>query len=168
MPVVGEYETLSIDGHTNGRAALPGMAEEDHKRVYYFIVWPNLLMSMHPDYLMVHRIAPISPDRSVIVCDWFFDPDEMAKADFDPSDVVEFWDLTNRQDWQVCELQQAGTRSRAFSTGRYSAIESGPHLFAARVADGYAADGVVTDVNRVRKSEGSARDRAQTRATGGS
>jgi Rieske 2Fe-2S family protein len=168
MPVVGEYETLSIDGHTNGRAALPGMTEEDHKRVYYFIVWPNLLMSMHPDYLMVHRIVPIAPDRSYIVCDWFFDPDEMAKPDFDPSDAVEFWDLTNRQDWQVCELQQTGTRSRAFSTGRYSAIESGPHLFAARVADGYAADGVVTDVTRVRKTEGSARDRAQTRATGGS
>lgn len=168
MPVVGEYETLSIDGQTHGRAPLPGMTEEDHKRVYYFIVWPNVLMSLHPDYLMVHRLVPIAPDRSYIACDWFFDPAETAKADFDPSDAIDFWDLTNRQDWEVCELQQRGTRSRAFSAGRYSSIESGPHLFAARVADGYAADGVVTDVSRVRKNDGSARDRAQSRAAGGS
>ena len=32
----------------------------------------------------------------------------------------EFWDLTNRQDWQVCELAQAGISSRAYRPGPYS------------------------------------------------
>jgi len=32
----------------------------------------------------------------------------MAKPDFDPTDAVEFWDMTNRQDWHVRELQQRG------------------------------------------------------------
>ena len=37
-----------------------------------------------------------------------------------PSDCVDFWDLTNRQDWHVCELSQAGISSRAYVPGPYS------------------------------------------------
>jgi Rieske 2Fe-2S family protein len=33
---------------------------------------------------------------------------------------VEFWDMTNRQDWHVCELSQAGISSRAYTPGPYS------------------------------------------------
>ena len=68
----------------------------------------------------------------------------MARPDFDPSDAVDFWDLTNRQDWAVCERQQAGTRSRAYDAGRYSLMEDMVHAFDLMVADGYAADGVTT------------------------
>ncbi|MEY3495526.1 MAG: hypothetical protein RI921_886, partial [Chloroflexota bacterium] len=28
------------------------MTETDAKRIQYFAVWPNLLLSLHPDYLM--------------------------------------------------------------------------------------------------------------------
>ena len=31
-----------------------------------------------------------------------------------------FWDLTNRQDWHVCEQMQLGLRSRAYRPGPYS------------------------------------------------
>jgi Rieske 2Fe-2S family protein len=151
MQVTGDYETLSLDGHTHGRESLPGITDEDEKRVYYFIVWPNLLISLHPDYLMTHRIVPLAPDRTYVACEWFFDPAEMAKPDFDPSDAVGFWDLTNRQDWHVCELQQRGTGSRSFNKGRYAGFETGPHLFAARVADRYAADGRETEVTAIGK-----------------
>jgi Rieske 2Fe-2S family protein len=166
MQVAGDYETLSLDGHTHGRAMLPGMTDEDAKRVYYFIVWPNLLMSLHPDYLMTHRIVPLAPGRTFVACEWFFDPAEIAKPDFDPSDAVGFWDLTNRQDWHVCELQQQGTGSRSFDKGRYSAFETGPHLFAARVADRYADDGRETAVTPIAKREQKTR-RGAARAAGG-
>jgi len=36
---------------------------------------------------------------------------------------VEFWDLTNRQDWHVNELTQKGLSSRAYSPGPYSNAE---------------------------------------------
>jgi hypothetical protein len=89
-------------------------------------------------------------------CEWFFDPREMAKPDFNPSEAIEFWDLTNRQDWHVCELQQRGTRSRAYTPGRYSSMESSVHGFDLMVADRYANDGVVTPQGRVSKQESSA------------
>ncbi len=44
----------------------------------------------------------------------------MAAADFDPDDAVAFWDLTNRQDWHVCEQMQLGLGSRAYQPGPYS------------------------------------------------
>ena len=157
MPVVGDHETLTMDGQMteHGRDFLDGMTEDDHKKVYYFVVWPNLLISLHPDYLMTHRVVPLAPDRTYIVCEWFFDAEDMAKPAFDPTDAIEFWDLTNRQDWEVCELQQRGTASRAYMGGRFTGLESAVHAFDMHVADRYASDGVITPLNRISKAEAS-------------
>jgi Rieske 2Fe-2S family protein len=144
MELVGTADTMSVDGLTHGRPPLPGIAPEDERRIHYFVLWPNLLLSLHPDYVMTHRVEPVSPGRSRVICEWLFHPDTMARADFDPSDAVGFWDLTNRQDWRVCELQQQGTASRAYRPGRYSYMEDMVHAFDLMVADRYAADGVVT------------------------
>ena len=37
--------------------------------------------------------------------------------------AIEFWDMTNRQDWQVCEQMQQGLKSHRFKRGRYSGQE---------------------------------------------
>jgi len=153
MPVVGAHETLTMDGQLHGRDFVEGTTEDDHGKIYYFVVWPNLLISLHPDYLMTHRLVPVAPDKTLVACEWFFEPASMAKPDFDPSDAVDFWDLTNRQDWQVCEWQQTGTRSRAYTAGRYTGMEAGVHSFDLHVADRYAADGVITPLLRISKAE---------------
>jgi Rieske 2Fe-2S family protein len=153
MEVLPEYETLSMTGAADGRLPILGMTGDDLKRVYYAAIWPNQLFSLHPDYLMLHWITPLAPDRTIVRCEWFFDPMEMAKPDFNPDEAIEFWDLTNRQDWHVCELQQGGTRARGYTAGRYSAIESSVHGFDLMVADRYANDGVTTPQERVSKQE---------------
>ena len=153
MEVLPEYETLSLTGDAAGRPMIPGMTPEDEHRVYYFGIWPNQLLSLHPDYLMLHWITPLEPGRTLVRCEWYFDPVEMAKPGFDPSDAIDFWDMTNRQDWHVCELQQRGTKSRAYTPGRYSAIESSVQGFDLMVADRYANDGIVTPQYRVSKQE---------------
>ncbi|MBA2519623.1 MAG: aromatic ring-hydroxylating dioxygenase subunit alpha [Chloroflexia bacterium] len=153
MPVVGEFETLSMDGASHGRPPIAGTRDEDMRRIYYFVVWPNMLISLHPDYLMTHWLEPVAPGRTRIVCEWAFAAEAMAEPDFDPSDAVDFWDLTNRQDWHVCQLQQAGTRSRAYTAGRYSGIEGSVHGFDLMVADRYANDGIQSRVDRVTKDK---------------
>jgi Rieske 2Fe-2S family protein len=47
-------------------------------------------------------------------------PDEIARPGFDPSDAVDFWDVTNRQDWELSDLAQAGISSRGYRPGPYS------------------------------------------------
>ena len=64
-----------------------------------------------------------------MICDLLFQADTIAKPDFDPSEPIAFWDLTNQQDWHVCELQQRGTSSRSWVAGRYSNNEASVHAF---------------------------------------
>jgi Rieske 2Fe-2S family protein len=112
-------ETLSMDG-TCPRAILPGLSAEDARRVYYYCIFPNMMLSLHPDYMLTHTLWPIAPDRTINVCEWHFQPSELARPDFDASDCIAFWDMTNKQDWHVCELSQAGISSPVYMPGPYS------------------------------------------------
>ena len=103
--------TLSLDGQSC-RACLPGLPPDECRYVYYYAFLPNLLLSLHPDYVMMHTLWPRGVGRTEIVCDWLFHPDALAEPGFDPDDVVAFWDVTNRQDWHVCEQMQLGLTSR--------------------------------------------------------
>jgi Rieske 2Fe-2S family protein len=126
--------TLSLDG-LRRRACLPGLGVEDCRYVYYYAVLPNLTLSLHPDYVMTHTLWPRGVGRTEIVCEWLFHPDTMAAAGFDPEDAVEFWDLTNRQDWHVCEQMQLGLGSRAYRPGPYSHREDLLHGFDRRILE---------------------------------
>jgi Rieske 2Fe-2S family protein len=129
--------TLSSDG-TCPRAFLPGLSPEDRRRVYYYAIFPNMLLSLHPDYVMVHTLWPMAPDRTINVCEWHFQPEEIAREGFSASDVIDFWDMTNRQDWHVCELSQAGIRSRAYTPGPYSNREDLLYAFDRMIVDLHA------------------------------
>jgi len=116
---------------SNGEPALatasPSAGGEGRtERVFYYSIFPNMLLSMHPDYVMVHQLWPQTPDRTLIHCDWFFHPDAAKRENFNPHDAVEFWDITNKQDWHVCELSQQGISSCAYQPGPYSSRESIP------------------------------------------
>jgi Rieske 2Fe-2S family protein len=114
--------SMTLDGAT-ARPALGQVAGAERERVYYYVLFPNLLLSLHADYVMTHTLWPIAPGRTRIVNEFLFDPAVMAQPGFDPSDAVGFWDMTNQQDWQVCELTQLGVRSDVFSPGPYSLEE---------------------------------------------
>jgi glycine betaine catabolism A len=144
MELVDEAATMSTDGASHGRPALAGINQEDRRRIYYFVVWPNMLLSLHPDYVMTHQVWPVDAEHSHVICEWFFEPETMSGQGFDAADAIDFWDLTNRQDWAVCERQQEGTRSRAYVPGRYSLMEDMVHAFDLMVADRYANDGATT------------------------
>jgi Rieske 2Fe-2S family protein len=103
-----------------------GREQEGEERVFYYSIFPNMLLSMHPEYVMVHQLWPHSPERTLIVCDWLFHAEALERDDFNPEDAIEFWDITNKQDWHVCELSQQGIASRAYEPGPYSARESIP------------------------------------------
>ncbi len=111
--------TMSFDGRQR-RACLPGLPAEECRYVYFYVLLPNLMLSLHPDYVMTHMLYPRECGRTEIVCEWLFHPDAAARPDFDPSDALEFWDLTNSQDWHVCEAMQKGLSSRAYRPGPYS------------------------------------------------
>ena len=120
---INKGKSLTMSG--NACASFVGDIE-NLQRIFYYSIFPNMLLSLHPEYIMVHQLWPQAPDRTRIVCDWFFHPDAFDRTDFNPADAVAFWDMTNKQDWHVCELSQQGIASRAYQPGPYSSRESIP------------------------------------------
>lgn len=116
-------ETLSIDGRRR-RAVLPGLGPEERAAVNYFAIYPNLLLTLHPDYMLTVTIWPQAPDRTRLVSEWHFHPDEIARPGFVYEDAVEFWDVTNREDWTISERSQQGISSRGYTPGPYSNRET--------------------------------------------
>lgn len=128
-PVLGGYSEMRAHGGsltTTGQLTRPplgAVSGANLDRSYYYTIFPSLLFSLHADYVMVHYVEPLGVARTRITCAWLFDPKTMAACEFDAKDAVDFWDLTNRQDWHVSELTQLGLRSRAYSPGPYSNAE---------------------------------------------
>jgi len=114
--------TLTENG-TTSRAPFPGLNEDERVRHKGELVYPNLMLSLAAEHVAAFALFPQGPAQTSIVCDFLFHPDELAKRSFDAADVVEFWDLVNRQDWAICEGVQAGMRSQAFRFGYYAPME---------------------------------------------
>jgi len=133
--------TMSLDGASHG-AALRGLDAKGLRTVLYVNIFPNVLLSLHPDYVMVHRLVPLAADRTRIECTWAFAPESLARPGFDPGYAVEFWDITNRQDWHACESVQRGLSSPHAVPGPLSSEEDAVYQFVTMVARGYQGEPV--------------------------
>ena len=115
--------TFTASGQTT-RAPFRGLDEFEKVRHKGELIYPNLMLSAAMDHITAFMLLPLAPDRTTVVCDFLFHPEEMAKPGFDASDAVDFWDVINRQDWTVCEGVQRGMTSRRFTNGYYAPMES--------------------------------------------
>lgn len=120
--------TLTVSGVT-ANPPLPGISAQEKRLVHYFNLYPNFLFSLAPDYVMAHYLWPRGPESVYIETEWFCAPAQMEHPDFDPSDAIDFWDMTNRQDWSLCENAQRGLASSAHVPGPYHPSEGGVHAF---------------------------------------
>ena len=140
MELRDDFDTMSLDGLRHGRPPLPGVTPEDERRIYYFLVWPNLLLSLHPDYLMTHQVWPVEPGARGSSASGSFHPDTMARAGLRP--VRRGRLLGPHQPpglGRSASSSSAARRRAAYTPGRYSLMEDMVHAFDLMVADGYAA-----------------------------
>jgi Rieske 2Fe-2S family protein len=128
MDLRAHAETMSLDGRSGG-VFIDGAPRDT---VRYLALFPNLLVSAHPDYVMTHRLEPLTPGETDVECVWYF-PDGAG----DPSYAVDFWDLTNRQDWAACESVQRGVSSPHFRPGPLAGNEDAVYQWTTLVARAY-------------------------------
>ncbi len=114
--------TFTFSGTTT-REPFPGLSEDERVRHKGELIYPNLMVSLSADHVVAFTLWPLDAGHTRIDCDFLFHPDEIAKPGFDPADAVDFWDLVNRQDWEICASVQKGMSSRAFSFGYYAPME---------------------------------------------
>jgi glycine betaine catabolism A len=136
MELMDHAATMSLSGESRG-VPLRGLDERQRREVIYAQLFPNLLISAHPDYVLTHRLEPLSPRRTRVTCQWLFPPEAFDLEGFDPSYAVEFWDLTNRQDWAACESVQRGLASPHFRPGPLAPNEDAVHQWVRLVASCY-------------------------------
>jgi Rieske 2Fe-2S family protein len=135
--------TMSLDGTTSAQP-LRGLDAAQRRQVIYVGVFPNLLISLHPDYVMTHLLTPLGAERTTIRCSWAFAPEDLGRRGFDPAFAVDFWDITNRQDWAACESVQRGLSNEAARPGVLAADEDAVYQFVTMVARGYAGLSLIT------------------------
>lgn len=110
------YQAFSLSGKGD-RAPLKGLLPEDDRLYYGITVLPLVFINLTPDHVIIHRSIPVDSGKTKIICEWLFDPDEMAKSDFDPKDAVELFHRVNLQDFSACEWCQENMGSKAYKNG---------------------------------------------------
>jgi len=136
MELMDFAETMSFTGESRG-VNFRALNEKQRREVYYYGVFPNLLISLHPDYIMTHRLDPLAPGEVRIECSFLFPPEAKERSDFDPAYAWEFWDATNREDFAACESVFRGMTSSGYRQGPFAREEDEVHAFMHMIARGY-------------------------------
>jgi Rieske 2Fe-2S family protein len=126
MEIMEPNESATLSGRACGRLVNPNLPSDDRHRAYYYTLMPNMLLSIHPDYVNYYIVTPVSVDRTTVESEWMFSAENAGSSSFNPADAIGFWDVTNRQDWDIVAQSQLGISSRRYAPGPYSPRESMP------------------------------------------
>jgi len=126
MEITPPNESATLSGRACGRLVNPSLGDADRHRAFYYTVMPNLMLSVHPDYVNYYLLTPVAVDRTIVESEWMFHRENAGDPTFNPGDAIGFWDVTNRQDWDIVERSQLGISSRRYEPGPYSPRESIP------------------------------------------
>jgi Rieske 2Fe-2S family protein len=108
---------------TTSRRTFPGLNEAEQTRHFGELIYPNTFISLSSDHIAVFVLQPDGPQQTSIECHFLFEPYEIEQTGFDPSDAVDFWDMVNHQDWEICERVQKGMSSRVHEHGFCAPME---------------------------------------------
>ena len=129
-PFLGGYMNFSKNKKSvtkSGELCCPPLSnlkKEDIDKVYYYSIAPNMLISLHPEYVMYHTVWPDGVNKCKVDCSWLFEKNIINSDDYNLLDAVNFWDMTNKQDWHISELSQLGIQSKKYCPAPYSGQES--------------------------------------------
>jgi Rieske 2Fe-2S family protein len=108
-------EGFTVDGSA-GLDRIPTLLPEQDRRYFAITIRPQVFVNLVPDHVILHRMFPLAPDRTVVECDWLYLPDVVASGrDIERS--VELFHRVNQQDFEACERCQPAMSSRVYARG---------------------------------------------------
>lgn len=132
MTLSDEAETVSLSGSRRGRPFI--VVPDQRREVRDAWIFPNLLTSLQPDYLLTYKLIPLSVARTQVTGEIYLHKAAPSDAEGE-ADLFGFWDQTNAEDKLVCERQQQGMAWRGFRPSAYASSEDGMHAFDRVIAD---------------------------------
>src|SRR5438132_680062 len=117
-PLVPGWVSESMDG----RPVAPLMGDYSTRDVgtLRMRTMPNFWDHASGDHAVSTRLAPAGPQRTLVQVQWLVREDAVEGKDYTLDTLLPFWELTSEQDWDLCEKNQAGVSSSAFTPGPYS------------------------------------------------
>ena len=89
------------------------LVSED-SRVYYYTIFPNILLNIGPGRLQTNVIEPVNKNSCVVHFDYFFENINNKEEDY------EFSELIQQEDIKICEDVQKGLKSNGYDIGQLS------------------------------------------------
>lgn len=89
------------------------------------ITLPNLWAHVNADYAVTTRVTPVHPDRTEVDVTFLVHQDAVEGRDYDVATLTSVWTATSEQDWELCEANFAGVRSRGYLPGPLSPVTEG-------------------------------------------
>ena len=117
-PLVDGWISESMDGKQV--APLMGDYQATDVGTLRMRTLPNFWNHSSCDHAVSTRLLPAGPQRTAIRVWWLVDEKAVEGRDYDLAKLMPFWQLTSEQDWQICERQQRGVNSSAYTPGPYS------------------------------------------------
>jgi Rieske 2Fe-2S family protein len=117
-PLVDGYVTESMDGKQV--APLMGDYKSPHVDTLRIRTLPNFWNHSSCDHGVSTRLLPAGPQLTSIRVWWLVNAGAIEGRDYQLSKLLPFWQLTSEQDWVICERQQRGINSSAYTPGPYS------------------------------------------------
>jgi Rieske 2Fe-2S family protein len=116
----GDYVVSKLfpERETNGSAEANPVRSSDYRGGAVSLS----AMTAFPDYAITFVFLPVDVAHTEIRCDWLVAGDAQEGADYDPDEVAALWDVTNKQDWHLCENNQLGVQSLSYEPGPHSTI----------------------------------------------
>ncbi len=65
MTINENADSMTMSGRSCGVPVSTALDPDDHQRVYYYSIFPNMLLSLHPDYVMFHTLRPAGAQRAI-------------------------------------------------------------------------------------------------------
>ncbi len=84
---------------------------------------PNFWNHSSCDHGVSTRLLPAGPQLTAIRVWWLVSENAIEGRDYDLEKLMPFWQLTSEQDWLICERQQKGVNSSAYTSGPYSTFK---------------------------------------------
>ncbi len=106
----------------DGRQVAPLMGQYSHPDVGTLRIrtMPNFWNHSSCDHAVTTRLLPTGPHSTQARVIWLVHENAVEGKDYSLDELLPFWQLTSKQDWEICGRQQRGVSSSAYRPGPYS------------------------------------------------
>jgi glycine betaine catabolism A len=74
------------------------------------------------DFTFMFTCIPLNMKETLVLGKWLIHKDAVEGVDYELANLIKLWDATNLEDRDLCELNQRGVNSPAYTPGPYSEI----------------------------------------------